>query len=51
VLANLHAPDGESMRCRFTLNSQQRGMSGGGEGRCQISQSGKEINAQFRPQS
>jgi len=48
VLGNLQSTDGESMRCRFTLNSQQRGMSGGGEGRCQLSESGKEINAQFK---
>jgi hypothetical protein len=47
VLANLHASDGEHMRCRFTLISPQRGMAGGGEGRCQMSESGKEINAEF----
>jgi hypothetical protein len=51
VLANLQASDGESMRCRFTLDSQQRGMAGGGQGRCQLSESGKEIQAQFRRQS
>jgi len=47
VLANLHSPDGEHMRCRFTLISPQRGMAGGGSGRCQMSESGKEINADF----
>jgi hypothetical protein len=47
VLANLHSPDGDHMRCRFTLISPQRGMTGGGEGRCQLSGSGKEINAEF----
>lgn len=47
VLANLHASDGEHMRCRFTLTSPQRGMAGGGEGRCQMSESRKEINAEF----
>jgi hypothetical protein len=47
VLANLHSPDGDHMRCRFTLISPQRGMAGGGEGRCQLSESGKEINAEF----
>jgi len=51
VLANLHAADGESMRCKFALNSEQRGMAGGGSGRCQVSDSGKEISAQFRRQS
>ena len=47
VLANLHAPDGEHMRCHFTLISPQRGMAGGGEGRCQLSESDREINAEF----
>jgi hypothetical protein len=51
VLANLHAEDGEFMRCRFTLISPQRGMAGGGEGRCQLSESGREINAEFERQS
>lgn len=47
VLANLHADDGDHMRCRFTLISPSRGMAGGGEGRCQLSESGTEINAEF----
>jgi hypothetical protein len=47
VLANLHSPSGDHMRCRFTLISPQRGMAGGGEGRCQLSDSDKEINAEF----
>jgi hypothetical protein len=47
VLANLHASDGEYMRCRFNLISPQRGMAGGGEGRCELSESNKEINAEF----
>ena len=51
VLANLHAENGEYMRCRFTLISPQRGMAGGGEGRCQLSESGREINAEFPRQS
>jgi hypothetical protein len=51
VLANLHSEDGEHMRCRFTLISPQRGMAGGGEGRCQLSESGREINAEFPRQS
>jgi len=51
VLANLHAGDGERMRCRFTLDSPTRGMAGGGEGRCQLSESSCEINAEFPQQS
>jgi hypothetical protein len=51
VLGNLHAENGEFMRCKFTLISPQRGMAGGGEGRCQLSGSGKEINAEFPRQS
>ena len=51
VLANLHADNGEYMRCRFTLANPDRGMKGGGEGRCQLSDSGKEINAEFERQS
>lgn len=47
VLANLHSDDGDHMRCRFTLISPSRGMAGGGEGRCQLSESGSEINAEF----
>jgi len=51
VLANLHDEKGEYMRCRFRLVSPDRGMKGGGEGRCQLSDSGKEINAEFPRQS
>jgi hypothetical protein len=51
VLANLHSDNGEYMRCKFTLISPQRGMKGGGEGRCQLSDSSKEINAEFPRQS
>ena len=51
VLANLQSDDGEHMRCRFTLANPERGMSGGGEGRCQLSESTKEINAEFPRQS
>ena len=51
VLANLHSEDGDHMRCRFSLISPQRGMAGGGEGRCQLSESGREINAEFPRQS
>jgi hypothetical protein len=51
VLANLQANDGERMRCRFNLISPSRGMAGGGEGRCQLSESSREINAEFPRQS
>ena len=51
VVANLQAEDGEYMRCRFNLISPQRGMAGGGEGRCQLSESEREINADFPRQS
>ena len=47
VLANLHSDDGEHMRCRFNLLSPQRGITGGGEGRCQFSESDQEIRAEF----
>ena len=50
-LANLRAENGERMRCRFTLDSPTRGMSGGGEGRCQLSESSREISAEFPRQS
>jgi len=51
VVANLQSEDGEYMRCRFNLISPQRGMAGGGEGRCQLSESSREINADFPRQS
>ena len=47
VLANLHSAEGGHMRCHFTLISPQRGMAGGGAGRCQLSESNREINAEF----
>jgi hypothetical protein len=47
VLANLHSEAGDRMRCRFTLINPSRGMAGGGEGRCQLAESGTEINAEF----
>lgn len=51
VLANLQAENGEYMRCRFNLISPSRGMAGGGEGRCELSESNREINAEFPRQS
>jgi len=51
VLANLRSDQGAHMRCRFTLITPSRGMAGGGEGRCQLSETGQEINAEFPRQS
>ena len=51
VLANLRTDQGDHMRCRFTLITPSRGMAGGGEGRCQLSETGKEINAEVPRQS
>lgn len=46
VLANLKAASGARMRCRFALARPRVGMSGGGFGRCQLSD-GAVINADF----
>jgi hypothetical protein len=51
VLANLRSDTGNHMRCRFTLLKPSRGMAGGGEGRCQLSETRTEINARFPRQS
>ena len=51
VLANLQTDTGDHMRCRFTLKTPSRGMAGGGQGRCQLSDTGREINAEFPRQS
>lgn len=47
VLANLSGPNGR-MRCRFTLIRPSMGMSGGGEGQCQVP-GGGDLNATFPP--
>ena len=46
VLANLSTPTGEHMRCNFQLVHPSKGMSGGGEGRCQLPGS-ETIDATF----
>lgn len=46
VLATLLAPDQQRMRCRFQLMTPARGMSGGGEGECQLGD-GRVIQAWF----
>ena len=49
VVATLEAADNKRMRCRFHLVNPSRGMSGGGEGECQLSD-GRTINASFPSQ-
>jgi predicted small secreted protein len=44
VVANLQNPGGQRMRCRFHLNDPAGGMSGGGEGECQLA-GGKVVAA------
>jgi hypothetical protein len=46
VVANLGAPGGEHMRCKFQLASPTSGMVGGGRGQCQMPD-GKTIDATF----
>ena len=46
VVANLGAPGGEHMRCKFQLASPTGGMVGGGRGQCQMPD-GKTIDATF----
>ena len=46
VVANLSDTSGHRMRCRFFLTVPSMGMSGGGQGECQLS-GGRSINAVF----
>jgi hypothetical protein len=46
VVANLGAPSGEHMRCKFQLAHPADGMAGGGSGQCQLPD-GKTIDATF----
>lgn len=46
VLANLQTDSGQRMRCRFHLARPLLGMSGGGEGECQLQGSGV-VHARF----
>ena len=48
VLANMSGTNGQRMRCRFVLMSPGSGMSGGGQGECQLSNR-STINAVFDP--
>jgi hypothetical protein len=47
VLANLKTTSGERMRCRFHMANPSRGMSGGGDGECQL-QGGSIVHARFQ---
>jgi hypothetical protein len=46
VVANLSAPSGQHMRCSFQLAHPSSGLSGGGQGRCQMPDA-KTIDATF----
>lgn len=49
VVATLEAPDQQRMRCRFHMIEPVRGMSGGGEGQCQLTD-GRTVRASFAGQ-
>jgi hypothetical protein len=46
VIANLQTTDGQRMRCRFNLNAPVDGMTGGGQGQCQLG-NGRSVSAVF----
>jgi len=46
VVVNLQAADGQSMRCRFQLNTPTEGLTGGGQGACRLN-NGRSVNAVF----
>ena len=46
VVATLFGDQGNVMRCRFRLHDPERGMPGGGVGRCQVS-NGSHVDALF----
>jgi hypothetical protein len=50
VMANLQSADGQRMRCRFQLTTPPDGMTGGGQGECQLG-NGRSVNAVFPPGS
>lgn len=49
VVATLASPEQQRMRCRFQLMAPARGMSGGGEGECQLGD-GRLVRAWFGAQ-
>lgn len=48
VIANLFGPGQRRMRCRFDLMRPSSGMSGGGQGGCQMSD-GKRVDVNIEP--
>lgn len=48
VAANLQSADGQRMDCSFQLNAPRQGLSGGGQGACQI-ENGRTVKAVFPP--
>jgi hypothetical protein len=48
VVADLQAADGQRMSCRFQLNTPTEGMTGGGQGTCQLNNGGS-AEAVFPP--
>jgi hypothetical protein len=48
VVVNLQAADGQRMRCRFQLNTPTEGLTGGGQGACQLN-NGRSVDAVFPP--
>jgi len=48
VVANLKTSDGKRMRCRFELAHPAGGLSGGGEGECQLSDN-SVMNVELTP--
>jgi hypothetical protein len=49
VLANLNGQDGKRMRCTFQLQEPSSGMSGGGQGDCQLSDKETVFDARIAP--
>jgi len=49
VVAHLQSDQGERMRCAFTLADPVSGMTGGGEGDCQISNKETVFDARIEP--
>jgi hypothetical protein len=41
VVATLESPDGERMRCRFSLADPEEGLAGGAQGDCQLEEGGE----------
>jgi hypothetical protein len=50
AVALLDSADGTQMRCKFALNTPERGMAGGGMGTCQLSDNEEIFGAQLKSQ-